>query len=149
MIKFLLPALGAVFLATNLSTALAPREPLALGWQGGLLPLERTNAVYVLPAKVGKMEAEFTLKVNAREEISGSYRYSKRPGVVYKITGTRDKNANWYLKEYTAGKLTARCDLKMEDNCYVGRMYNTGDGKAFNMSVCNVMAEYEHEHYSK
>jgi hypothetical protein len=149
MIRFLLPALGAVFLTTNLSTALAPREPLTSGWQGGLLPLERTNAVYVLPAKVGKMEAEFTLKVNAREEISGSYRYSKRPGVVYKITGTRDKNANWYLKEYTAGKLTARCDLKMEDNCYVGRMYNTGDGKAFNMSVCNAMAEYEHEHYSK
>ncbi|WP_045688154.1 hypothetical protein [Hymenobacter sp. AT01-02] len=137
MVKFLLlPAAATLLLLTTNMT------------QGGLVPLERTNETYVLPAKVGKMQAEFTLKANAADQITGTYRYLKRPGVVYKITGSRDKNANLYLKEYTGDKLTARCDLKMEDNCYVGRMYNTLDGKAFKMSICNVMAEYEHDHYS-
>jgi hypothetical protein len=83
---------------------------------------------------VGKLPTYYTLTMHEDMSLSGTYMYNKR-GEVYRLQGTVNEDGTINLTEFTGDKVTAHCELVLEDDCYVGKMKNT-DGRSFTMSMC-------------
>lgn len=93
---------------------------------------------YILKGNVGRLPAVFRLTFNNnKKQITGTYYYPKRPGIIYNISGTINNHAIT-LNEYTAGNLTATCTLETKDDqCYTGMM-NNKNGRVIDMNICKI-----------
>jgi hypothetical protein len=81
------------------------------------------------------LAATYSLKLDNRQVVSGSYYYTKKPAQGYALEGKLNEDGTMTLTEYDGDEQTATCTLKLSGNCYSGRMNNT-DGRSFNMTIC-------------
>lgn len=85
--------------------------------------------------KVGNLAAVYSLELDNRQVINGTYYYPNKPTKEYTLEGKLNENGTMNLVEYDGEKQTATCTLKLSGNCYTGRMQNA-DGRSFPMSIC-------------
>lgn len=90
-----------------------------------------------LKGNVGKLEAIYSLSWYSDGTINGTYKYTSRSNIEYTLQGRDLKNGNIELTEYTGSNISAKCNLTMQNNCYVGKMNNT-DGRLLNMTMREV-----------
>lgn len=88
-----------------------------------------------LSGSVGKLPAVFTLTFDyTNKKIEGSYYYPTRKGIEYRLSGIIGLN-RIELIEYTGGKKTATCALKVIDSShFTGTMFNT-NGRELKMDM--------------
>lgn len=90
---------------------------------------------------VGRLAAVFDLEFRESGEVTGSYRYPDRPGVVYRLTGTNPEPGQLFLREFTGNRETARCVLQKRmaetEIIWSGRMINA-DGREFAMEFSRI-----------
>jgi hypothetical protein len=84
--------------------------------------------------QVGKLAATYSLDWQPSGVLTGSYYYDKDPGTIYRLTGAATATGELRLVEFTRGRQSARCELKLQDGTYAGTMFNT-DGRQFPMNL--------------
>ncbi|NRB76425.1 MAG: hypothetical protein HRU46_18850 [Verrucomicrobiales bacterium] len=87
---------------------------------------------------VGKLSAVYYLNWHDNGQVTGTYSYPDRPGVVYTLSGDNHTDGKLYLEEFTGNDLTAKCYLskRLTDGNVIweGEMKNT-DGRQFPMTL--------------
>ena len=84
--------------------------------------------------QIGKLAATYSLDWQPSGVLTGSYYYDKDPSTIYRLTGAATTDGELRLVEFTRGRQSARCELKLRDGTYVGTMFNT-DGRQFPISL--------------
>lgn len=84
--------------------------------------------------QIGKLAATYSLDWQSSGVLTGSYYYDKDPSTIYRLTGAATATGELRLVEFTRGRQSARCELKLQDGTYVGTMFNT-DGRQFPMNL--------------
>lgn len=84
--------------------------------------------------QVGRLAATYSLDWQPSGVLTGSYYYDKDPSTTYRLTGAATATGELRLVEFTRGRQSARCELKLHDGTYVGTMFNT-DGRQFPMNL--------------
>jgi RNA polymerase subunit RPABC4/transcription elongation factor Spt4 len=87
--------------------------------------------------RVGMLDANFILWWYPDSSIEGSYTYPSRDNSSYTLKGKELETGSILLTEYTNGVETAKCELKFQNGCYVGKMKNA-DGRTLNMFFCGL-----------
>lgn len=99
-------------------------------------------AIKSYSGNVGKLDAYYNLTWNPDGTIEGTYQYPKRPNVTYVLKGKDLGNGKISLTEYTGNKVSANCNLSLQDNCYTGEMNNT-DGRVLKMTMCLTLSKIQ------
>lgn len=84
--------------------------------------------------QIGTLAATYSLDWQSSGVLTGSYYYDKDPSTIYRLTGAATATGELRLLEFTRGRQSARCELKLQDGTYVGTMFNT-DGRQFPMNL--------------
>ena len=84
--------------------------------------------------QIGKLAATYSLDWQPSGVLTGSYYYDKDPSTIYRLTGAANATGELRLVEFTRGRQSARCELKLQDGTYTGTMFNT-DGRQFPISL--------------
>jgi hypothetical protein len=84
--------------------------------------------------QIGKLAATYSIDWQPSGILTGSYYYDKDPNTIYRLTGAASATGELRLVEFTRGRQSARCELKLQDGTYVGTMFNT-DGRQFPISL--------------
>lgn len=84
--------------------------------------------------EIGKLAVTYSLDWQPSGLLTGSYYYDKDPSAIYRLTGAANATGELRLVEFTRGRQSARCELKLQDGMYVGTMFNT-DGRQFPVSL--------------
>ena len=95
--------------------------------------IQKTEKIFY--GKVGKLNTTFNLIFeNTSDKVKGTYYYNKKKDQIYRLSGVYTKDV-LKLNEFTDGDFTAKCDLRKEDDCYSGKMFNS-DGRVHEMKIC-------------
>lgn len=84
--------------------------------------------------QIGKFAATYSIDWQPNGVLTGSYYNDQNPGAIYRLTGVANAAGELHLVEFTRGRQSARCELKLKDGTYTGTMFNT-DGHQFPMSL--------------